>query len=382
MKVLHCPTTVGGNPQGLCRAERALGLKSRSLALGSNYLAYAVDEMVGGRGGRLGRELSRWTTIRRALKEYDVIHYNFGSTLAPLRAPEGTNSWGRWFPRAYNRIYAGPLEMVDLRWARERGLVTAITYQGDDARQGDFCRRHYPLHFVHEVAEGYYSDDTDRYKRERIEKAEKWADLIYAVNPDLFRVLPSRARFMPYASVDPRDWRPSPDRGEPSSRPCVVHAPSHRAVKGTRYVLSACERLRAEGVNFELVLVENMANAEARKVYARADLAVDQLLAGFYGGLAVELMALEVPVLAYINRGDMTFLPPAMAVDLPLIQATPDTVYAVLREWLTTRRLELRARGRESRRFVERWHDPLLIARGVAEDYRRVRTTREDQVCV
>lgn len=377
MRVLHCPTTVGGNPQGLCRAERALGLDSRSLSLGTNYLAYAVDEVVGLRGGRPGREWARWRAIRRMLRGYDVVHYNFGSTLAPLRAPTDAPGPKGFLARWHNRLYAGPLEQIDLRWARRRGLVTAITYQGDDARQGDFCRENYPIHFVHEVEPGYYSTETDRHKRERIALADASADLLYAVNPDLLRVLPARTRFLPYASVDPRDWRPAPGRDETRpARPHVIHAPSHRGVKGTRFVIAAIERLRREGVPFEFTLVEGLSNAEARRLYATADLAVDQLLAGFYGGFAVELMALEVPVIAYMRAEDMALLPRNIAEGMPLIQAAPDTIYAVLREWLTARKGAIREMGRESRRFVERWHDPLKIAREVRADYERVRSER------
>ena len=69
-------------------------------------------------------------------------------------------------------------------------------------------RAHYPVHFVHHVPPGYYTDETDRHKRERIAFFDRHADLIYAVNPDLLNVLPARAQFLPYASVDPREWDP------------------------------------------------------------------------------------------------------------------------------------------------------------------------------
>lgn len=377
MRVLHCLTTVGGNPQGLCRAERALGLDSRSIALGTNYLAYAVDDVIGVRGGRLGRELARWRAINRSLRAYDVIHYNFGSTLAPIRARTDLPGIKGRLARWYNFLYAGPLEQIDLRWARRRGLITAMTYQGDDARQGDFCRENYVIHFVHDVERGYYTAETDRHKRGRIKRADAWVDLLYAVNPDLLRVLPARTRFLPYASVDPREWVPAPGRQDtPPLRPYVIHAPSHRGVKGSGYVIAAVERLQREGVSFDFTLVENLSNKEARRLYATADLAVDQLLAGFYGGFAVELMALEVPVVAYLRPEDIALLPSDLARDLPLIQAVPDTIYSVLKDWLTVRKGDLRSKGRESRRFVERWHDPLKIARGVIADYERIRTDR------
>jgi hypothetical protein len=117
--------------------------------------------------------------------------------------------------------------------------------------------------------------------------------------------------------------------------------------------------------------VEGLPHAEARRLYASADLAVDQLLAGFYGAFAVELMALGKPVICQLNALDLRRLPDAMRREIPLIHADPDTIHAVLKEWLTTRRDGLRAQGERSRAYVEHWHDPVRIAARVVADYRR-----------
>jgi hypothetical protein len=98
------------------------------------------------------------------------------------------------------------------------------------------------------------------------------------------------------------------------------------------------------------------------KLYADADILVDQLLVGWYGGLAVELMALGKPVVAYIREDDMGFIPSAMHADLPVVNATPGSIYNVLRELLTARRHELGAIGVRSRQYVETWHDPIRVA--------------------
>ena len=107
--------------------------------------------------------------------------------------------------------------------------------------------------------------------------------------------------------------------------PLVVHAPTNRAVKGTHHVLAALDALRAEGVAFELRLVEGLTHDEARRVYAQADLVVDQLLLGWYGGLAVECMALGVPVDAHIRQPTWTCVPRGDRADLPILNATPAT---------------------------------------------------------
>lgn len=248
--------------------------------------------------------------------------------------------------------------------------MVAVTFQGDDARQGEYCRQHFKISIAHETGSDYYTVESDEATRQRIERFDEISDLIYAVNPDLLWVLPKRARFVPYAHLDIANWLPV--EKETPTAPVVLHAPSHRGAKGTRYIVEAISRLKSEGVPLEFVLVENLSNADARKLYERADLVVDQLLVGWYGGFAVEAMALGKPTICYLRQSDFVFLPDAMRADLPLIVATPTDIYAVLREWLVDRRGELQARGWMSRHYVERWHDPLRIARDLKADYERI----------
>ena len=68
LRVLHAPHAVAGNAPQLAAAERELGLDSVCVSLGSSGL---------------GRERERWALLRRALREFDVVHFNFGSTFLP-----------------------------------------------------------------------------------------------------------------------------------------------------------------------------------------------------------------------------------------------------------------------------------------------------------
>lgn len=368
LRVLHCPTTTGGNPQSLARAERQIGLKSRSVAFTQNYLAYPCDEILWAADTPLWQQqILCWGLLRRARRDFDVVHYNAGCSVLPWSFSSRWARQGSLKAAAY-RTYANACRYLERRTLA--GKVIAVTFQGDDARQGDYCREHFEISIAGETGDGYYTAESDARTRQRIAWFDEYADLIYAVNPDLLRVLPKRARFVPYAHLDIDDWQPVAK--EPSATPVVLHAPSHRGAKGTRFVVEAVERLKSEGVSLEFVLVENLANAEARKLYERADLLVDQLLAGWYGGLAVEAMALGKPVVCYMRDEDFIFLPDEMRADLPLIHATPSTIYAVLREWLLGRRGEFSARGMLSRAYVERWHDPVRIASEIKADYERI----------
>lgn len=337
LRVLHAPCLAAGNPGRLARAERDVGLESWCVSADPNPYGYPVDEQARTIGeGRFGFELQRWRLLLRALRDFDVLHFNFGRTLFP------------------NTL------QLDLPLLKRAGKAIFMTYQGDDARQGDYCRAHFEITFANRVPEGYYSVASDAEKRRRILRVARYADGIFALNPDLLHVLPSGSSFLPYANVDLDSWKPV--RRPHNPVPVIAHAPTHRAVKGTELILDAVERLRSDGERLELTLVENMSHADARRAYERADLAIDQLFAGWYGGFAVEMMALGKPVLSYLRESDLKFLPEGMAADLPVVPVSPDSLYEVLKEWLRAPGEHREKVGERGRAFVEKWHEPRRIA--------------------
>jgi hypothetical protein len=360
---------MGGNAQALASAERKLGLKSIAVSFESDDFCFGIDEILFSNcASRLSRAVKRCDLLLRAMVYFDIIHFNFGRSILPLCPPpvsfrRSESSFSEKLKSLGQRLFG----MMDLPLLKRLGKGIVVTYQGDDARQGDYCRDHFAVSPAPEVEEGYYSSESDAQKRRCIATMASYADRVYALNPDLLHVLPAHARFLPYANVDLGEWKPV---SKPlTARPIVLHAPSHRGVKGTRFILEAVARLRREGVPFEFRLVESMTRAKARQVYEQADLLVDQLLCGWYGGVAVELMALGKPVIAYIRPEDLRFVPAEMEADLPIISATPATVYAVLKDWLTEKRAGLYDLGMRSRVFVEKWHDPLKIADGLRQEY-------------
>jgi glycosyltransferase involved in cell wall biosynthesis len=366
IRVLHCPELVGGNAQQLARAERELGLDSIAVAFEQTVFAYETDEVVFSPSDRLlRRELKRMRLLRRALRDFDVVHFNFGRTLTPVPPDEPPSAWRA---RAY-AAYARGVELRDLPLLKRAGKAVVLTYQGDDARQGDYLRAQFDVSIASHAEADYYTSSGDERRRRRIRVVDRYADAIFALNPDLLRVLPARAEFLPYASVDIATWRPTP---LPQGTPVVVHAPTHRGGKGTRFVVDAVERLHAEGVEFDFELVEGLRRAAARQAYERAHVLVDQLLAGWYGGIAVELMALGRPVIAYIRDEDLDRVPDGLRNELPILGARPETITDVLRRALTTDRDLLAQTGARSRAFVERWHDPLAVAARTKQTYERI----------
>ena len=244
-----------------------------------------------------------------------------------------------------------------------------MTYQGDDARQGDSPKRisksQLRMRWMPAITPLKRTQPSDG-----ILPTSRHADQIYALNPDLLHVLPTQAQFFPYGSLDLQVWKPV--LPFPNEHFTILHAPRHRQAKGTHYIIEAVNRLIAEGFDIEFILVENMSHDEVQRVYERADLLIDQVLAGWYGGLAVELMALGKPVVCYLREGDLGFIPAAMRSELPIIPATPATLYDTLKLWLGEKRSELVVRGRQGRAYVERWHDPLKLAQELRDSYEQI----------
>lgn len=369
LRILHCPEGIGGHPQQLARSEREIGLASVAISFKQNYLQYEGDEILLQPGqGYAQLELRRWQLLRRALRDFDVIHFNFGQSIMPsaVFSPRPLTL----DVRAY-RMYTRLISHLDLPILKQAGKGIVVTYQGDEARFGALLRQRTESIYFDERPE-QFTETLDEQKRRSIDRFSRYADRIYALNPDLLPGLPAGAEFLPYASVDINAWQPPEKRAEPH-RFTIVHAPTNRAAKGTSYIVEAVQRLKEiDQLDFDFVLVEGMSREEARRIYLEADLLVDQLIIGWYGGLAVELMALAKPVVAYIHSDDLRLVPAAMQNELPIIPATHENIYDVLKTLLTHRRHELPAMGIRARAFVEHWHDPLKIALQMKDVYAHI----------
>ena len=377
LRVLHCPWNVAGHAAQLAAAERKLGADSRCVVLWETVPGFAGDEcLTGPDDGLIRREAARYRLLWRAMVWADVVHFNFGqSCLTPNAWPGLRNVCLR--PGALaRRLYARLVWLKDLPLLRALGKTIAVTWQGDDARQRDRSLALFDVSIANEADDGYYPPGTDDWKRRTIAAFARHASLQYALNPDLLHVLPPCARFLPYANFDPRAVTPMPPGLNPAAPLAFVHAPSHRGAKGTAHVLAAIERLRAEGLAFRFELIEGLPREAALARYAAADIVVDQLLAGWYGGLAVEAMALGKPVIAYVRASDLALVPAELAADLPIVNAGPSEIANAIRQLIRMPRQDLWDLAGRGRAFVERWHDPSGIAARALTDYADARHCR------
>lgn len=349
------------------------GAVSTTWTLEPGRFGYLSDrQLFAASRGWLSREVRRFVALLE-LTRCDAVFYNFGSTLY------GSVSLGEPFDNERLRIrlhrrYLLLMQRLELLVLRAAGCTLLVQYQGDDARQGDFCRATFAESPAHHVTTDYYSETGDAFKRQQIRLLGTFCHKVYALNPDLLHVLPPAAQFLPYSHISLTDWSPAYASETDNTPLRIGHAPTHRGVKGTDQFLSALEVLHAEGLAFELVLVEGKTQAEAKALYATTDVVFDQLYAGWYGGLAVEVMALGKPVMVYLRDEDLQFIPPEMRADLPFIRTARHTLVDDLRALLRTPRRQLVQAGKQARAYVEKWHNPAHIAQRVLADIREVQS--------
>lgn len=373
-KVLHAPTTVGGNPQGQSSALAKCGVDSVSMTFAQNYFNYPSDRILWNNGDSLlVKEFKRFCSFVKSFFEFDIFHFNFGqSFFGPFIISEKPPSIHIRYLRLLHiaiRTQVFPyIQLAELKLYRLFKKPVFMTYQGSDARQGDYSLNNFTITVANQVDSNFYTPFSDEQKRRSISLLSKYCDQIYSLNPDLLWVLPSSAKFLPYSHIFLDEWQPVYTQLHTGPLR-IAHAPTHRQAKGTDFVLAAIESLKQQKYNVELLLVEGLSNAEAKKLYISADILIDQLFAGWYGGLAVEAMALGKPVVVYIRSQDLQFIPSEMQRDLPFLQATSESLEDVLRHIVEMPRHELLEIAHRSRRYVEKWHDPIKIAQQLKSDY-------------
>jgi len=198
---------------------------------------------------------------------------------------------------------------------------------------------------------GWNTDPLSRPLR-NLRRIERWADVIFSQpNQSSLALRPYHHAFAPVESGAYRPYVPGRDV------PVVVHAPSHRGVKGTEEILASLERLKCRGVRFELRLIEKMSNLEVHAGLEDADVCIDQIHLPMHGKLAVEAMAAGCAVAA-CDQSLLEPVPPLRPV-FPLSSGHLDEPLARL---LGDRALRMRL-GYEARAHIERFHDRKVVAR-------------------
>ncbi len=138
----------------------------------------------------------------------------------------------------------------------------------------------------------------------------------------------------------------------------IVHAPSARVAKGSKFVIKAIDTLKAEvDLSFEFVLLEHLPNERYVQELATADILVDQLIWGAYGVAAQQSMAAGVIVVAYLSDDRLKTIYKSCDA---MVNATVDNLANRLRELITAS--DLSERKAASIACYNRVHHPDVVA--------------------
>jgi glycosyltransferase involved in cell wall biosynthesis len=308
VRIVHAPVNTAGVPWANAEAQRRLGADARLVVFNRYRLHPEADWDLALSGPQWRRQPRQWAALARLLPRTDVFHFYFGLTLVPKS-----------------------LQLPILRAARKRSVMHFLgsDWRGKTPEQLAYAQR-FDARIVGSLAAA-------------------------AAIPDA-ELIPPGLDLRPFTPVPPTD----------RERPLVVHAPSDRKRKGTEFVIAACEQLPVE-----LDIVEGVHHEEARARYARADVVVDQLNAGWHGIFALEAMALGKPVVTYLREETVEQAARAYGIRIPIVSATKETLVDALRPLVESPALR-REVGAASRAYVERVHDVDRVAERLLDLYSRL----------
>jgi glycosyltransferase involved in cell wall biosynthesis len=293
LRVTHAPVNVAGIPWENVQALRRKGVDARLVVFERGRLHPEADWSLDRRGGLPQRLAQQFAAFARLAPTTDVFHFYFGLTLIP--------------------------KSVQFPLLRLLGKKSVFHYLGSDIRGKTPAELAYGKQAGAEIVGSY--------------DAIRWVPEAHVIPPGL--------DLRPFTPVPPSD----------AARPLVVHAPSNREKKGTQYVVEACRQLPVE-----LDIVEGVPHDVARERYARADIVVDQLNAGWHGVFALESMALGKPVVAHLKPDVVERSAAGYGVRVPIVAATAETLVEALRPLAEQPALR-REIGALSRAYVEQVHD-------------------------
>ncbi len=268
--------------------------------------------------------------ILKSIKKYDIFHFHFGYSLLPFN--------------------------LDLWILKKLNKKVFMEYHGSELRRKS----------VYESKNVYHNgfigiEDKKSYKlQKRIAKNvdgiivhdQELKEQLFNFDVNVY-VLPLR--------INTKKFEPH----FPTNREklLIVHSPSKRETKGTKYIVEAIKEL-SKVYNIEIQIVEGLPNEKAKEIFIKADIIVDQLLIGTYGMFAIECMAYGKPTVCYIREDLLDSFPEAP----PIYNANIDNIKDKLEELIVDFDIRYRI-GVESRRYIEKYHDSYIIAAKALEIY-------------
>jgi glycosyltransferase involved in cell wall biosynthesis len=320
LKVLQGSMEIANQMSTLSSILKIKGHYSRTLCYYPNYLNYDSDyklDLTDSTNYDLNTLKSKKLSVE-LIPNFDLFHFHFGTSLT--------------------------LDRTDLTVLKQLKKKVLMQHWGSDVRMYSKAVKNNPFVVVKNLNE-------DTLKRE-LNFLAKYID--HCVVGD-FELCDTLSEHYNNVHVVPTmlDINKYPINNFPikNEKLLIVHAPTSPEVKGSKYIIKSIEELQLK-YDFDFKLVQGMPHEQAKLIYQKADLIIDQILVGSHGLFALESMAMGKTVICWISD----FMKDKYPKDIPIISANPTDIKEKI-EFVLNNKDMLDEIGRKGRTYVEKYHD-------------------------
>lgn len=315
----------GGIAYKIAEGLRKNGIKADSVVIDDHLFSYPFHKKLNFTGNKpsLINRLKKYYYFIIHTILYDVFIFNTRSTMLAKK---------------------GDLKI--LKWL---GKKTAMIYVGCDIRNKNYYLNSTDKYTVckncseaYQIKIGCVMED----KHRESEVIQKYIDAPFS-HPFDAMILNGKFSYL-YLLLELEKYQP---KYETNDKIKIVHIPSDDGIKGTNYVLQAIEKLKSENVEFEFELIRNKPHDEVVESIRNADILIDQMVAGWYGLISVESMALGKTTVCFLRDELYNYIP-----DIPIINLNPDNLAEGLKK-LIKEKEKLSEYGKAGRKYAEKYHD-------------------------
>ncbi|QNL20890.1 glycosyltransferase [Hyphobacterium sp. CCMP332] len=354
--ILHGPYNFSGIAGFLSKAQRDRGLNSRCIVYHSRKIYPNEEENL---------ELDKKNIILRfvlslkffteALWRFNIFHFYAGKSFFFLNADLPIlKLFGKKIIMTYTGSDIRLIELVEKKYNPYYHL-----FQFDFS--GHKKRKRFQIDLIDRLKDLFvFSYNHPKYDRRKVimmKYHNLWVDKFVAIKGNYSNALYAipQEKIIKNLYINHIALTESQAVGENEIKtknpPVIVHAPNHPLAKGTNFFEDALDDLKKEGLQFEYLRISGIPNNEVQEIYRnKADIMVDQFIAGDFGTFSLEGMKYGKAVMCYL-RDDLieNHFP-----DIPIYNTNIDNIKENLKELILNEELRLTL-GKQGPNFVNKY---------------------------
>jgi len=288
-RILNAPFEIAGNMGLISRKLKARGLNVTSVNYYDSWLKYQCDLnlKLNNQSAEKAKQLMEQFAAK-AKGEYDIFHFHFLHSLYP--------------------------DLRELDELKQRGKKIIFSFWGSDQRSPEWVMYQQARFLGYRPPKPYFLTRELYLKQKKI---NQYADVMFGIT-----CIPRGLRPLGFAETE--KWSLEEKKRIQKKYPMhkgkhkviFLHAPTNNFKKGSAIIMNLLKECQNEGMPLDMMLVSGKEPKDAKRLFAHADFAIDQLGAGTFGLFGLEMMCWQIPVLVYQTKlfDDLRGNPPVIHV--------------------------------------------------------------------